>query len=431
MYDKVEASHEGGDTRRGRMGRLLASIAGIGSLPRELRVPMLVGTLNACGSGFTLPLVFLFLTRVGGLSTGDAGLSLGSIGLSSLGMGLVVPSILQRVDARRAFGVALLIQGLGTLGYLTVHNVATAVAIGVAVGIGQAINAPAWNVLLSSRSDPERLPAVFALSNLTYNLGIVLGSLGAGGLLLLGLGTGSTIAFIIDGTTFLVAAGLFLLSHIPHPSPSWTSGNGARPPALAALRDQALIAVVLGSILLATAVFSQVNIAFPGLVVANARVHSSPVVAMGLAVSTGISIFLQMPVVNRSRTVQRSVLVMLSTVTFGLAWLIVAAGTATSRPFAATTLFIGGMAVFGIAECLLAPSLSALVAQLAPAPLLPSYFAVFGYAIQVGQAIGPFIAGMGLRLGTLYPIFLATACIAAGVIIVLGVRSRISTAATQ
>lgn len=403
-----------GDHVARRLARRLGPISGFEKLPPRLRPIILAGTLNAIGTGFTFPIVFIFLIRSVGLSTAQAGLSLGVVGASALGFGLAVPSVLERIPARLAFVAALLVQGLSMLGYLAVHGVRGAVVVGVALGMGQAVNVPAWNVILST-SEGESSSA-FAVSNLTYNVGIGLGSLGVAGLLLLGMRIGADIAFVVDGSTYLIAALLILTAD----SPVGRLENARRdssPSAVSrALHDRNLIATSAAMVALTVAAFGQVNTALPILIVSDGGLPSS-VVGLAIAANTGVILFFQMLITNRTRHLSPTRLGGCAAAVFALAWLLVAVAARGGEFTGDTILFIVGMAVFGLAECLFAPSLSVIVGSLGPPSAAPSYYAIFGFATQAGQMAGPFVAGIGLSLGATYPLLLAATCVLTGVLI--------------
>ena len=97
---------------------------------------------------------------------------------------------------------------------------------------------------------------------------------------------------------------------------------------------------------------------------------------------------------------------------FGASWIVVlVAGEASSRTLAAAGL-IAGMAVFGIGETFLSPSLPGIVNRLTGEETRGRYVAFYSLSWQAGPMIGPLIAGaaLGAGRGTALFIGLAVAC---------------------
>src|SRR5207253_5650729 len=96
---------------------------------------------------------------------------------------------------------------------------------------------------------------------------------------------------------------------------------------------------------------------------------------------------------------------------FAAAWIVtLVAGRAGAAP-----MLVAALAVFAVGETLIAPSMPALVNDLAPDVLRGRYNAVFTLSWQLGAVIGPALAGTALGHGQGSALFLAlaAACLAA------------------
>src|SRR6185436_10485210 len=75
---------------------------------------MLVGTLfSALGRGFTLPFLFIYLTKVRDIDGGTVGLLIGWFGLLTLAIAPLGGTLIDRLGARRVVLPALMIEAVG------------------------------------------------------------------------------------------------------------------------------------------------------------------------------------------------------------------------------------------------------------------------------------------------------------------------------
>jgi MFS family permease len=186
----------------------------------------------------------------------------------------------------------------------------------------------------------------------------------------------------------------------------------------AVLGDKALLAVVLVNTVLVTAATSQMTSGFPAWVTGPAQ--STPrIVGAAFAANTVTLVVGQLFVLRLIRRRRRTSAAAAGAATFAVAWLLALAGGHAGGGTAAAVALVAPLAVFAIGESLVAPSLPALVNDLAPNALRGRYNAVFALSWQVGPVMGPALAGLmlGRDLGDELLVLLAAVCltVAAGV----------------
>jgi MFS family permease len=109
------------------------------------------------------------------------------------------------VDRRRLLVVtqAWMLCAAATLGVCTLLHLTgpwTLLALTFAIGLGNALNAPAWAATTPELVPPEQLPAAVALSSISINVARAVGP-ALGGFLVAALGTGWV--FLLNATSFL------------------------------------------------------------------------------------------------------------------------------------------------------------------------------------------------------------------------------------
>ncbi|NBP51401.1 MAG: MFS transporter [Actinobacteria bacterium] len=136
---------------------------------------------------------------------------------------LAIPAgaIADRVDRRRwlvsmqmvqlAFSAVIGVLALGDPSFAAVF----AAALGV--GIGNALNAPAWSALVPSLVGPEDMPGAISLNSFAINGSRVIGPIVVAGLSALGLGASAF--FFINAVTYLFVVVALLNVHVPAVAP--------------------------------------------------------------------------------------------------------------------------------------------------------------------------------------------------------------------
>jgi MFS family permease len=392
--------------------------------------------LSQIGTGLTFPILLLYLHNARGLDLSTAGLVLAATSMAGLATLPAIGYLVDRIGAGRGLVAALGFCAAGTAGFALVHGVAGAFAAAAVYGIGVT---GMWNALstLFARVVPAHLRGgVFGVNYALQNLGFGLGAT-LGGLALDPRSPRSfQLLFLADAGSFVLFALVMLAAgevrtaaeeraaaREAGEAESGEEADEARPKASGAtgyrlvFQDRALLACAGLNTLLSAVSFSQLNSAFPAWV--TGPVGLSPrIVGLAFLANTLVIVFVQLLVLryllpgrHRTRAVAAAALL------FGTAWLIILAARSLPTPALAAAALVGGLSVFGLGETLLAPSLPALVNDLAEESLRGRYNAVYSLSWQIGPIIGPIAAGFMLSRGwgVTHLLGLALACgLAAG-----------------
>ena len=125
------------------------------------------------------------------------------------------------VDRRKVLIVsqALMLAAAGALSWLTIYHLTTPTSLLVltfALGLGSALNAPAWQAMIPELVPREDLTAAIALGGVNYNAARAVGP-ALGGLVVAWAGAGAT--FALNAASFLaVIAVLYRWERVPHSS---------------------------------------------------------------------------------------------------------------------------------------------------------------------------------------------------------------------
>jgi MFS family permease len=363
------------------------------------------------GTGMTLPLVIVYLHESRGLGLAAAGLALSAVGAGGLAGTLAAGPTVDRFGAGWTAVAALLLAGAGTLAYLAVHGLASAVAASLAQGAGFAGAWVAIIPLLVNAVAPGLRGDVLATNYGLTNLGLGLGSTLAGVVLAVWPDAFGPL-FVADALTYVIfAVWLVRLGELRRSGAA--AGVEAAPRAgyAAVIRDPALLVATGLNLLLVTAGYAQLTSAFPAWATGPVGVSKS-VVGFAFAANTWAIAVAQLPILAYVRTRRRTRATAVAGVLFALCWLIVLAAGHASTAGAASAALIVGAAVFGLGETFLSPSLPAIVNDVAAEDVRGRYVAVYSTSWQIGPMIGPAIAGaaLGAGAGGTLLVGLAAAC---------------------
>ena len=358
----------------------------------------------------TLPIVIVFLHDGRGLSLASAGLVLAAAGAAGF-VGTVAAGVTaDRFGAGRTTIAGLVLSGAGTAGFLVVHSLGVAVLMASLQGAGFAITWVGMFPLLIRAVDDRSREDVLGVTYGAINLGLGVGSLTAGTILAVSPDA-FDVLFVVDAASYALFAALLISLGELRGEPrerAVAAGVAAYGPIV---RDTRLLAATAINFLLVVAGYSQITSAFPAWATGPADVSRS-VVGFAFAANTWAIVVAQLVVLRLVRDWRRTRAVAVTGLVFGVSWLVVlAAGEASSRTLAAAGL-IAGLAVFGVGETFLSPSLPGIVNRLTGDETRGRYVAFYGLSWQAGPMIGPLIAGaaLGAGRGTALFVGLAAAC---------------------
>jgi len=358
----------------------------------------------------TLPVTIVFLHEDRGLSLAAAGFALAVAGAAGL-IGTAAAGVAaDRFGAGRTAVSGLVLAGVGTLAFLAVHSLSVAVLAASLQGAGFGITWVGIFPLLIHAVDDRLREDVLGVNYGATNLGLGIGSLLAGTILAVDADAFGVL-FCADAATYaLFALLLFGLGEVRHepPEAAVSAGISAYGPVV---RDTRLLAATAINLVLVVAGYSQITSAFPAWATGPADVSRS-IVGFAFAANTWAIVVAQLPALRLVRGRRRTSAVAVTGLVFAASWLVVlAAGHASSAGLAAVGL-IAGLAVFGVGETFLSPSLPGIVNRLADDETRGRYVAVYSLSWQAGPMVGPLISGaaLGAGYGTALFLGLAAAC---------------------
>jgi MFS family permease len=359
------------------------------------------------GTGMTLPIAIVFLHEDRGLSLAAAGFALAAAGTAGL-VGTVAAGVAaDRFGAGLATVSGLALAGVGTLAFLAVHSLAVAVLAASLQGAGFGITWVGMFPVILRAVDDRHREEVLGVNYGATNLGLGIGSLLAGTILAVSPDAFG-ILFVADAATYALFAVLLIGLGELRDEPRAAAGSGGISAYGSVVRDTRLLAATAISLVLVVAGYSQITSAFPAWATGPAGVGRS-IVGFAFAANTWAIVVAQLPALRIVRDWRRTSAVAVTGVVFGASWLVVlAAGEASSRGLAAAGL-IAGMAVFGVGETFLSPSLPGIVNRLTGDETRGRYVAFYSLSWQAGPMIGPLLSGAALGAGHGTALFLGLA----------------------
>jgi MFS family permease len=380
-------------------------------LPRAAWLVLGGDALVAVGSGLTSPFLVVYLHEARGLGLALAGLALAVIAGAGLAGNPFGGWLSDRVGAREALVVGLVIAAAGSLALALVRAPWQALAAAGLLGLGAAITWPALDALLAGVVGPEKRGSVFAVRHATLNAGLGLGALLAALVLAGGPPSQLAVLYVLDALSFLaLVPALLVLPGVARAVPVCAEAGDMRVGYREVLRDRLFRRLWVLMALLVAVGYAQYHALFPAYARAAGGVGAS---GLGLAFAAnmftvvGAQLLMLRLLAGRRRT--RGVA--LVGALFAAAWAItLLAGQLAGG--GATALFVLAMVVLGLAETALAPTMPALVNDLAPARLRGRYNGAFALASTSGFIAGPLLAAPALAagLGDLLLVALVAAC---------------------
>jgi MFS family permease len=371
---------------------------------------------NTFGNGLWLTGSAIFFTRSVGLAPTRVGLGLSIAGVVGLFAGVPIGALADRAGPRRVAAAALCAEAACTATFAAVHAFWSFVLVAaLAQCAGAGSNAARGALIAGSFSDAGRVHARAYLRSVT-NLGISLGTVGAG--VALHLDTRAAYLCLVFGNaaTFVVAAGLLgLVPRLP---------GSARAPAARrweALRDLRFLAVSGVNAVMCLS-YAVLEVALPLWIITHTHAPRWAVAPL-LLINTVMCVSLQ---VRASRGMDDPVRAALATrragVFFAVAFVLVAAtyghGGAVALPLLAVAMVVhtGG-------ELLQAGGSFGLAFTLARPGAQGQYQGVWGLGFGASEAVAPaLLTGLVIGWGVPGWFVLAALLLAAGAAMPVAVR---------
>jgi MFS family permease len=363
-----------------------------------LRRIQLGNALSAFGNGFTVPFTFVYVAQVRGLGAGTAGVVLATFAIAAL---FVLPFTGRAIDRRRPVPVAVVgtvLAAAGSLGLGLSGSEPVVIAAAGALGAGIAVVQPALATLIVWCSTTVTRSRAFATQFFLANLGLGVGGL-VGGLIVDTAHASSFIRlFAIDAAMFLVLGAVVATVRLPRaavrvadaPVSEAGAGGGWR----VLVRHRAMVLLCVLGFVLFFACYGQFESGLSAFAVTVTRV-SPTMLGVALTANTAAIVLAQFVVLRLVEHRRRSRVIAVVGLVWAVAWLAAgASGVLHGHHAVAVTAIISTYALFGLGEAMLAPTLSPLVADLAPEGLVGRYNAAFALVKQLALALGPAVGGV-------------------------------------
>lgn len=380
---------------------------------------VLVNCMANAGSGLVLPFLIVYLHNARGIPLGHTGLLLALIGAAGIAATPFAGVLADRIGARLTFAIGELLFMVATAAFIPVTSVTQAIGPAIAFGVAGGLTWSGLYVMLGEGVPSSRRSDAFGISYALANVGVGIGALIGG--FVVDAASPHSFVYLFAGdaiSNLLFAAVLFAMSDAPAETavPAVSPALGRTRVPLRGYRkvlgDRGLLAVLLVNTLLVAFATSQMTSGFPAWVTGPA--HSTPrVVGAAFAANTLTLVAGQLFVLRLIRRRRRTDAAAVGALAFALAWLLALAGGHIGGGTAAAVVLISALVVLAIGESLVAPTLPAIVNDLAPTALRGRYNAVFTLSWQVGPVIGPALAGflLGESRGNELLLVLAAGCL--------------------
>lgn len=379
-------------------------------LSPDVRRLVVGNVLSALGTGFTLPFLLIYFTKVRGFTLPTAGVliaTLGLVGLASVGpMG----SLSDRVGPWRVLLVALFAEALGTAALGAVTRPWHAYVAVTVLGAGGAATWPALSALIAVLVPSEQRPRVFAVQFALLNLGIGVGGAVSGLLVdVHRVGTFQAV-YAIDACSFLgFAAMLGTIRHVDRPPPRGDPASGVSG-YREVFTDRVFLRLCGLTLLLSVAGYGQVSAGFPAFV-SNVAGVSTRTIGFAFTANTAVIVAAQLFVQRRLQRHRRTRALAVLAVVWALSWLVIGSSALLGGRALPAVAVVAGLGLFGLGETLWAPTGASLVNDIAPPHLRGRYNALSSVTWQMSAVIGPVVAGALLGAGLPAAYILSMVCL--------------------
>jgi MFS family permease len=381
-------------------------------LPREGRMLLSIVVVQFLGTGLVLPFLVVYLHEIRGFSLGDVGLLIGLAPL--MGFVAVGPggAVIDKYGARVVMLFTMCLEVLADVALTFASHLPIAVLAVALQGIAFGIEWPAVQSLIATIVPSELRQRYFGVNFTLLNLGIGLGGVIGGLVVDVHRPITFQAIYIADALSFLPA--IYLLS-IPLRHLAGRPVHDDEPPPaetyLQVMRRPGVRLVMLLSFASSYVGYSQLNAGTQAFARDVGRI-STRGLGLAYACNTVVIVLLQLVVLRRIEGRRRTRVIMVMSLIWSIAWLLLGASGLLPGTFGATVLVAACASVFAVGETLMQPTIPALVNDLAPDHLRGRYNALSTAAFSLASIIAPVIAGwlIGNGAGGAYIAQLVVGC---------------------
>jgi MFS family permease len=362
-------------------------------LPREGRMLLSIVVVQFLGTGLVLPFLVVYLHEIRGFSLGDVGLLIGLAPL--MGFVAVGPggAVIDKYGARVVMLFTMSLEVVADVALTFASTLPIAVVALVLQGIAFGIEWPAVQSLIATLVPSELRQRYFGVNFTLLNLGIGLGGVIGGLVVDVHRPITFQAIYVADAISFLPA--IFLLSVPLRHLAGRPVHDDEPPPAesyLQVMRRPGVRLVMLLSFVSSYVGYSQLNAGTQAFARDIGQI-STRGLGLAYACNTLVIVLLQLVVLRRIEGRRRTRVIMVMSLTWAVAWLLLGSSGLLPGTLGATILVAACTSVFAVGETLMQPTIPALVNDLAPDHLRGRYNALSTAAFSLASIVAPVIAG--------------------------------------
>ncbi len=363
--------------------------------------------VNRSGT-MVMPFLVLYLTKVRGFETTDAGLAIGLYGAGGVLGSYLGGWLCDRVAPRWVIAGSLAFTGVGfiILGRLTTHSAIfiTMVLVGL---VGEGFR-PATSTALAAAAPPELRTRAFALNRLAINIGMSLGP-SLGGFLAM---RSYDWLFLVDGATCLLAAAFLVVAFHDGTATGATKQRESATPSRSPWRDGPFLAMMGLFFLLALVTFQMASTF--ALTLRDLYGFQEGQIGLVMAVNTVLIVAFEMILVHRVGALNPVRLVGLGGFLFGLGFAML--------PFGSTFLYaVCAAVVWTVGEMLSFPLSAGVIANRAGDANRGVYMGLFTISFEGAWIFSPLLGTWIYQ--TWGPRVLWLGCGAVGLVLLVGFQA--------
>ncbi|MGH2752912.1 MAG: MFS transporter [Actinomycetota bacterium] len=388
--------------------------------------------VSALGTGLVLPFLVVYFRDARGFSVVVAAFAVSVMAVSGLIVGLLAGALVDRIGSRSTLLVALLVSSAGSILLAFVTQPWQAFVAAGILGAGTGGMWPATNSLFVTIVPPEKSSRIFAVHYASLNLGIGLGGI-LGGLVADVTRPGTFQAlYIFDGLSWIFFAVVLLrMKNVGGKPEAERDDPAVKGGYRALLKDPVYLRLLLVMSLFVTLGYAQLQSGFPAFATAEGGI-STRALGAAFAANTFLIVIAQLVVLKRLEGRRRTRALLGVCGLWAVAWTITVLVPEFDSNLQRAFGFALAMGIFGLGECLISPTVPAIINSLAPPTLRGRYNAGYSFTFAIGEIIGPAMAGLmlGAGLGTELFLVLIGSCGLAALVIV-GLERRLPESANR
>ncbi len=380
------------------------------------RLPLIVAqSVDALGTGLFLPFAVVYFNVAKGIPLTTVGAILSVAALLALPAGPLVGSLIDRLGPQRVVVASNLVRVATFTGYVFADAPWQLVVLAAITICGESMFWPGAAALVAQVADDGQRARWYAMERALRNVGIGAGGL-LGSVLVTWGGTGGyTVVVVLNGVSFLVAAGL-VAAWRPAVSPSPAGGSPVRE--RGGYRDVLADRAFLG-VLATVCVFALCDLALTVLLSAYViESRGLPAWQPGLlfAINTALVMLAQTAVSGAVERRRRTRVLQAAAGIWVVSFALFAAVPAGHAGVAFGVLAVA-MVVFTLAELLQAPTSSALTVSMAAEHLRGRYLGMEELMWSVARVLAPATFTWLLAKGPGLPWLALSACCLAAIVV--------------